>query len=151
MATYIQNFVTPCAVPGAVHLPGPHLVKALAHVKAQVVKAGFNADYGLFAGTAEGGLAFPRPGAGAAVDSPHALLHFLGLVFGKALYEVCRTYFVLQGVPSTLLAWQILRLGKGSSNLSHTDWEHICSRCVAVKGNLCLYSIHALRVITLVA
>ena len=56
-------------------------------IQAQVVKAGFNADYGLFASTAEGGLAFPRPGSGGAVESPHALLHFLGLVFGKALYE----------------------------------------------------------------
>ena len=54
----------------------------------QVVKAGFNADYGLFSSTAEGGLAFPRPDSGGHVESPHGLLHFLGLVFGKALYEV---------------------------------------------------------------
>ena len=77
-------------------------------VHAQVVKAGFNADYGLFAGTAEGGLAFPRPGAGAAVDLPHALLHFLGLVFGKALYEARQLPCAPTSVLSTMRAWQYL-------------------------------------------
>ena len=43
-------------------------------------------DYGLFTSTAEGGLAFPQPSA-TAIEHGHALLHFLGLVFGKALYE----------------------------------------------------------------
>lgn len=52
----------------------------------QVVKAGFNADYGLFTSTAESGLAFPQPAAQHIASGP-ALLHFLGLVFGKALYE----------------------------------------------------------------
>ncbi len=52
----------------------------------QVVKAGFDVNRGLFTSTAEGGLAFPQPAAAHIASAP-ALLHFLGLVFGKALYE----------------------------------------------------------------
>ena len=55
----------------------------------QVVKAGFNADYGLFTATEQGCLAFPAPASaalgGAAPDL--ALLRLLGACFGKALYE----------------------------------------------------------------
>ncbi|KAK9815844.1 hypothetical protein WJX72_010650 [[Myrmecia] bisecta] len=51
----------------------------------EVVKAGFNADYGLFTATPDG-LAFPQPAANQ-IDNGYALLQFLGLVFGKALYE----------------------------------------------------------------
>lgn len=56
-------------------------------VAAQVVKAGFNADYGLFTATEQGGLAFPAPAAGQLGSSAPALLRFLGATFGKALYE----------------------------------------------------------------
>ncbi|EIE23025.1 hypothetical protein COCSUDRAFT_15978, partial [Coccomyxa subellipsoidea C-169] len=52
----------------------------------EVVKAGFDVNRGLFTSTAEGGLAFPQPAAAHIASAP-ALLHFLGLVFGKALYE----------------------------------------------------------------
>jgi hypothetical protein len=52
----------------------------------QVVKAGFDVNRGLFTSTAEGGLAFPQPSAAHVAAAP-ALLHFLGLAFGKALYE----------------------------------------------------------------
>ena len=51
----------------------------------QVVKAGFDGDYGLFTSTADG-LAYPQPKAGALPDGL-PLLALLGLVFGKALYE----------------------------------------------------------------
>jgi ubiquitin-protein ligase E3 C len=50
-----------------------------------VVKIGFNPEYGLFTATSEG-LAYPRP-AVASVGNNAALLEFLGLIFGKALYE----------------------------------------------------------------
>ncbi|CAL8465528.1 g5064 [Coccomyxa elongata] len=52
----------------------------------EVVKAGFDVNRGLFTATAEGGLAFPQPAAAHIASAP-ALLHFLGLAFGKALYE----------------------------------------------------------------
>ncbi|KAK9903317.1 hypothetical protein WJX75_002686 [Coccomyxa subellipsoidea] len=52
----------------------------------EVVKAGFDVNRGLFTSTAEGGLAFPQPSAAHVAAAP-ALLHFLGLAFGKALYE----------------------------------------------------------------
>jgi hypothetical protein len=64
----------------------------------QVVKAGFNANYGLFTSTEEGGLAFPQPAA-VHIESGHALLHFLGLIFGKALYEV-RVHLLLGDLPA---------------------------------------------------
>lgn len=50
------------------------------------MKAGFDANRGLFTSTVEGGLAFPQPAAAHVAAAP-ALLHFLGTVFGKALYE----------------------------------------------------------------
>ena len=53
----------------------------------QVVKAGFNADYGLFTSTEHGGLAFPAPASTQLGASAPALLRFLGAIFGKALYE----------------------------------------------------------------
>ena len=53
----------------------------------QVVKAGFNADYGLFTSTEQGGLAFPAPVSSQLGASAPALLRFLGAIFGKALYE----------------------------------------------------------------
>lgn len=52
-----------------------------------MVKAGFNADYGLFTSTEQGGLAFPQPVSSQLGGSAPALLHFLGAIFGKALYE----------------------------------------------------------------
>jgi hypothetical protein len=52
----------------------------------QVVRAGFNADYGLFTATEQSGLAFPQPAA-EHLDSTLGALRFLGLMFGKALYE----------------------------------------------------------------
>ena len=52
-----------------------------------MVKAGFNADYGLFMSTEQGGLAFPQPVSSQLGGSAPALLHFLGAIFGKALYE----------------------------------------------------------------
>ena len=53
----------------------------------QVVKAGFNADYGLFTSTEHGGLVFPAPASTQLGASAPALLRFLGAIFGKALYE----------------------------------------------------------------
>ena len=52
-----------------------------------MVKAGFNADYGLFTSTEQGGLAFPQPVSSQLGGSAPVLLHFLGAIFGKALYE----------------------------------------------------------------
>lgn len=51
----------------------------------QVVKAGFNTNYGLMGSTAEG-LAYPQPAA-AWLPQGVALLEFLGLMLAKALYE----------------------------------------------------------------
>jgi len=52
-----------------------------------VVKAGFNADYGLMTLTPEG-LAYPYPQpAPTSLSQGHQLLEFLGLMLGKALYE----------------------------------------------------------------
>uniref|UniRef100_A0A061RFF5 HECT-type E3 ubiquitin transferase n=2 Tax=Tetraselmis sp. GSL018 TaxID=582737 RepID=A0A061RFF5_9CHLO len=51
----------------------------------EVVRAGFNPDYGLFAAT-EGGEFFPGPQA-ARMDPGGGLLSFLGLMLGKAIYE----------------------------------------------------------------
>ncbi len=53
----------------------------------QVVKSGFNADYGLFTSTEHGGMAFPQPASSQLGESAPALLRFLGAIFGKALYE----------------------------------------------------------------
>ena len=51
----------------------------------QVVKAGFNADYGLMTSTPDG-LAYPQPAA-ARLPQGLALLEFLGSMLAKALYE----------------------------------------------------------------
>ncbi|KAG2483869.1 hypothetical protein HYH03_017266 [Edaphochlamys debaryana] len=51
----------------------------------RVVSAGLDANYGLFTSTPEG-LAFPNPAA-ERLDGGLALLEFMGLMFGKALYE----------------------------------------------------------------
>ena len=51
----------------------------------QVVKAGFNSDYGLMTSTSEG-LAYPQPAA-SKLSQGHDLLEFLGLMLAKALYE----------------------------------------------------------------
>ena len=51
----------------------------------QVVKAGFNSDYGLMTCTSEG-LAYPQPAASKLGDGME-LLEFLGLMLAKALYE----------------------------------------------------------------
>ncbi|MEW5298302.1 MAG: hypothetical protein WDW36_001442 [Sanguina aurantia] len=51
----------------------------------EVIKSGFNADYGLMASTADG-LAYPRPSADK-VELGVQLLEFLGTMVGKALYE----------------------------------------------------------------
>jgi ubiquitin-protein ligase E3 C len=51
----------------------------------QVVKAGFDANYGLMTATPDG-LAYPQP-ASTRVAQGHELLEFLGLMLGKALYE----------------------------------------------------------------
>ncbi|KAK9789956.1 hypothetical protein WJX73_003575 [Symbiochloris irregularis] len=51
----------------------------------EVVQAGFDANWGLFTST-DDGLAYPQPRAGA-LPQGLPLLHMLGSVFGKALYD----------------------------------------------------------------
>lgn len=67
------------------HTRNSHHVPATSLLPMQVVKAGFDANYGLFTSNPDG-LAYPQPKAGALPEGL-PLLAMLGLVFGKALYE----------------------------------------------------------------
>lgn len=51
----------------------------------QAIRAGFDANYGLFTSTADG-QAYPQPAA-TCVPNGLGLLEFLGTIVGKALYE----------------------------------------------------------------